>query len=75
MQTSIQEEAHESELKGFEIIKRFTIITEEFTPFNELLTPTFKLIRRNAKVKFITQIRQMYDFKPLLGDELLRPTF
>ncbi|KAI8990962.1 hypothetical protein BDF20DRAFT_903877 [Mycotypha africana] len=47
-------------LKGFEQVKALHLITEEFSVANELLTPTFKLRRENARSAFKEQIDQMY---------------
>jgi long-chain acyl-CoA synthetase len=40
-----------------------------FTPENDLLTPTFKLKRNEAKVFFFKQIKALYDGALLQGEE------
>jgi len=50
----------EAKLHGFEMIKRVHLAAEEFSVENNLLTPTFKLKRNEAKKFFKTQIDEMY---------------
>ncbi|KAF9295728.1 Long chain acyl-CoA synthetase 7 peroxisomal [Linnemannia elongata] len=50
----------ESDLKGFEILKNITVVSEQFTIENDLLTPTFKLKRHTAKDKYNAEIDRMY---------------
>jgi len=52
--------AKSTKLRGFELIERVHLTTEEFTPANELVTPTFKLKRPNLLKKFALQIEAMY---------------
>jgi long-chain acyl-CoA synthetase len=40
-----------------------------FTIENDLLTPTFKLKRNDAKKFFLTDIKRMYDGAKLQGEE------
>lgn len=47
-------------LKGFENIKALYLDNEAFTVENNLLTPTFKLKRHEAKKKYQEQITAMY---------------
>ncbi|KAJ3357616.1 Long-chain-fatty-acid--CoA ligase 6 [Allomyces javanicus] len=49
-----------SGLKGFENIRALTLEAEQFTIDNNLLTPTFKLRRNDAKNKYQAQIDAMY---------------
>lgn len=50
----------ESDLKGFEILKNVYIDSEQFSIENDLLTPTFKLKRHQAKDKYKVEIDRMY---------------
>jgi len=47
-------------LKGFECFKNVYLTHEQFSVQNDLLTPTFKLKRHQAKVKFQEEIDAMY---------------
>ncbi|KAJ3326027.1 hypothetical protein HDV06_002412 [Boothiomyces sp. JEL0866] len=47
-------------LKGFENVKNWHLTTEAFTVENNLLTPTFKLKRHDAKLKYQSQIDELY---------------
>ena len=59
----------ESKLSGLEVPKKFFYTTEEFTLENNLLTPTMKLKRNEAKVKYLAEIKDMYDGAKLQGEE------
>lgn len=48
-------------LFGFEIPTKIHISAELFSADNDLLTPTFKLKRNEAKNYFLKQIKEMYD--------------
>ncbi|CAI2182139.1 11536_t:CDS:2 [Funneliformis geosporum] len=49
-----------NDLKGFECIKNIHLAYEPFSIANGLLTPTFKLKRHQARIKFQKEIDQMY---------------
>lgn len=49
-----------SGLKGFEIIKKVHLTKDTFTIENEMLTPTMKLRRNDAKKKFLDVIKKLY---------------
>ncbi|KAI3634211.1 hypothetical protein MIR68_007815 [Amoeboaphelidium protococcarum] len=49
-----------SGLKGFENVKNIFVDSELFSLENNLLTPTFKLKRKEAKEKYQKQIDEMY---------------
>lgn len=55
-------------LTGLEVPKKFYCTSEEFKVENDLLTPTFKLKRNEAKKKFYSQIKEMYDGEKLQGE-------
>jgi len=46
--------------KGYEGVKRFTLIAEDFTQENGMLTPTMKLKRRNVLAKWGSEIDKLY---------------
>ncbi|CAO3700822.1 hypothetical protein CU097_012714 [Rhizopus azygosporus] len=50
----------ENDLKGFEQIRGVYLTPNEFSIENDLLTPTFKLRRENAKKVYESQIEIMY---------------
>jgi len=52
-----------SEFKGFEIIKKVFLTNEMFTIENELMTPTMKLKRHEAKKRYIEEIEKLYKEK------------
>ena len=57
---SINECATQSKLKGFEKIAEFHLESTLFSVENDLLTPTFKLKRQDAKKHYAAQIAEMY---------------
>ena len=59
----------ECKFSGLEIPKKFYYTRDEFTLENGLLTPTMKLKRNDAKVKYLSQIKDMYDGAKLQGEE------
>jgi long-chain acyl-CoA synthetase len=50
----------EYKLSGIERVKKIHVTTQQFSPQNDLVTPTFKLKRFNAKLFFKAQIEEMY---------------
>ncbi|KAL2942078.1 Long chain acyl-CoA synthetase 7 peroxisomal [Bienertia sinuspersici] len=50
----------EAGLRGFEFVKAVTLVPEQFTEENGLLTPTFKIKRPQAKVYFERELAEMY---------------
>ncbi|CAG8503813.1 3668_t:CDS:2 [Racocetra fulgida] len=49
-----------NDLKGFENVKNICLISESFSVENDLLTPTFKLKRHQARIKFQKEIETLY---------------
>ena len=49
------------ELKGFEIPMKVRIIKEPFTPENNLMTPTLKLKSKSIKIKYINELKELYE--------------
>lgn len=62
-------QAREAGFFGFEIPQKVHLTSNAFTPDNEILTPTFKLKRNEAKKVFIRQIKELYDGAKLQGEE------
>ncbi|KAK3844177.1 MAG: hypothetical protein J3R72DRAFT_439074 [Linnemannia gamsii] len=64
VRTTLQKEltvfGKECDLKGFEILKNIYVTPEQFSIENDLLTPTFKLKRHQAKEKYDAEIDRMY---------------
>jgi len=50
-----------NQLRGFEIPSKITLIAEPFSVENDLLTPTFKIKRTQAKAFFQADISKMYE--------------
>ncbi|XP_044483371.1 long chain acyl-CoA synthetase 7, peroxisomal [Mangifera indica] len=50
----------EDQLRGFEFAKSVTLVPEPFSVENDLLTPTFKIKRPQAKAHFAKAISNMY---------------
>jgi len=61
--------AREAGLFGFEIPHKAHITQVAFTPDNDILTPTFKLKRNEAKKYFYDQIKSLYSGAKLQGEE------
>jgi len=57
----IKKKCKESGCFGFEIPARVHVTGTLFSVENDLLTPTFKLKRNEAKAHFINEIKAMYD--------------
>jgi len=53
----------ENKLRGFELIAEVTLVDTPFAVENDLLTPTFKLKRPQAKKAFLSYIDEMYKGK------------
>jgi long-chain acyl-CoA synthetase len=49
-----------TELASYESIKKFTVLDEDFTIENGLLTPTLKMKRKKITERYSTQIEAMY---------------
>ena len=52
--------ARSSDLKGFECVRAISLEHEMFSVENDLLTPTFKLKRHEAKKKYLVIIEELY---------------
>jgi len=49
-----------AEIKGYERIKKFALIADDFTQENGMLTPTLKLKRRNVLARWGSEIEKLY---------------
>ncbi|OCB84221.1 acetyl-CoA synthetase-like protein [Sanghuangporus baumii] len=56
----MNEEAKNAGLKGFETVKKIHVTLEPFTVDNNMLTPTFKLRRRDVVAKYKDVLEQLY---------------
>ncbi len=52
---------HQDVFKGFERVKEFALIPDEFTTDNDMLTPTLKLKRRNVIKAYNDLIESLYE--------------
>lgn len=64
----IKETRKTEKLTGLEVPKGIFCTAEEFSVENDLLTPTFKLKRNEAKKKFYQEIKDMYKGEKLQGE-------
>ena len=55
------------EVKSYELPKKFALINEEFTPENEMLTPTLKLKRRVILKEYADELAELYEERVPLG--------
>lgn len=53
--------AKQYRLNGYEYIKAFHLEREPFTIENDLLTPTFKLKRHQARLYYAKEIEELYN--------------
>lgn len=65
----IKKQCESAALNKFEYPAKFVLTETTFTQENDLLTPTFKLKRMEAKQYFIKEIKQMYGGAKLQGEE------
>ncbi|KAL5529253.1 hypothetical protein ACEPAG_5238 [Sanghuangporus baumii] len=56
----MNKEAKNAGLKGFETVKKIHVTLEPFTVENNMLTPTFKLRRRDVVAKYKDVLEQLY---------------
>jgi len=63
------ESKKEAGFSGMEIPKKFFFTREEFTIEGNLLTPTMKVKRNEAKIKYLNEIKEMYGGAKLQGEE------
>jgi len=63
--TEINKEARKAGLKGFETVKRLHLTTDAFTIENGILTPTYKVRRRDAYKKYKEELDLLYARGPI----------
>jgi long-chain acyl-CoA synthetase len=68
LESLIKQTRKNENLTGLEVPKKWFCTADEFTVENDLLTPTFKLKRNEAKKKYYQQIKDMYDGAKLQGE-------
>lgn len=68
IETEIQSKKKESKLNGLEVPKKIHFTPVEFSIENDMLTPTFKLKRNEAKTAYLAEIKQMYEGAKLQGE-------
>lgn len=61
--------AKEQGLNSLEIPQKIHLTSTVFTAENDILTPTFKLKRNDAKRYFLKEIKEMYGGAKLQGEE------
>jgi long-chain acyl-CoA synthetase len=68
LMNEIKTKCREAGFFGFEIPQRIHITSTLFSVDNDLLTPTFKLKRNEAKQFFLKEIKSMYGGAVLQGE-------
>jgi long-chain acyl-CoA synthetase len=53
-------ERQSAEWKGFERVRKFALLSEDFTTANDMLTPTLKVKRRNVLKRYGDRIQSLY---------------
>lgn len=69
MTAEVKTKCKEGGFFGFEIPQKIHLTAEQWTVENELLTPTFKLKRNEAKKYYYKEIKAMYAGAKLQGEE------
>ncbi len=54
-------ETYGAQFKGYERVKKWALASEEFSPANDMLTPTLKLKRRNVMIAYEAVIAELYE--------------
>ncbi len=67
--SEIIQKSKEAGFFGFEIPQRVFLTSNVFTAENDILTPTFKIKRNDAKRVFLPHIKELYDGAKLQGEE------
>jgi long-chain acyl-CoA synthetase len=60
LEQQLAEVAARAQLRGFEVVKRVFVATEDFTVENGLLTPTMKLKRHEVRKRYAKEIDALY---------------
>ncbi|KAG9093401.1 hypothetical protein FS749_014450 [Ceratobasidium sp. UAMH 11750] len=64
IQKALDKEGKKQGLNGFEMIKNVHVTLEPFTTDNNLLTPTFKVRRRDAYMRYKEELDRLYELGP-----------
>lgn len=64
IQQALNREGKKQGLNGFEMIKNIHVSLEPFTTENNLLTPTFKVRRRDAYMRYKEELDRLYELGP-----------
>ncbi|ELU37014.1 long-chain-fatty-acid-CoA ligase [Rhizoctonia solani AG-1 IA] len=64
IQQALNREGKKQGLNGFEMIKNVHVTLEAFTTDNNLLTPTFKVRRRDAYARYKAELDRLYELGP-----------
>ncbi|KAG8691220.1 hypothetical protein FRC11_005827 [Ceratobasidium sp. 423] len=64
IQKALNREGKKQGLNGFEMIKNVHVTLEAFTTENNLLTPTFKVRRRDAYARYKAELDRLYELGP-----------
>lgn len=64
VQKMLDIQAKKNNMKGFEHVKKVYISFEPFTPDNDMLTPTFKIRRRDVYKRYKPILDEMYQEGP-----------
>ncbi|KAG9112984.1 hypothetical protein FRC07_007822 [Ceratobasidium sp. 392] len=64
IQKALNKEGKKQGLNGFEMIKNVHVTLEPFTTDNNLLTPTFKVRRRDAYMRYKEELDRLYELGP-----------
>lgn len=58
--SDLEDIGKKAKLAGFELIKAVHLLPEQWAPGSEILTPTFKLQRKKAEIKYEVEINKLY---------------
>ncbi|KZS99134.1 long-chain-fatty-acid-CoA ligase [Sistotremastrum niveocremeum HHB9708] len=67
---ALHNEGRKAKLRGFEMVKRIHVTLDPFTAENGLLTPTFKIRRRDAHAKYKAELDALYAIGSSSGSKL-----
>jgi long-chain acyl-CoA synthetase len=68
IEDAIQAKKKEHVFNSLEVPQKLFFTSTEFTVENDMLTPTFKLKRNEAKKEYFAQIKEMYGGEKLVGE-------
>jgi long-chain acyl-CoA synthetase len=62
-----------SEWRGYERVRAFALLPEDFTQQNDMLTPSLKIKRRNVVIRWRGEIERLYREQGDVDDDGARP--